>query len=295
MQKRRGFTLIELLVVIAIIAILAAILFPVFARAREKARQISCLSNMKQLGMALMMYAQDWDDTYPRCYIYMDPSKGGSAGYHHWSGITAPYVTNWNVYVCPSDPNKGVQPTNGSMYNGTGFDNQAPRLSYVANEFLMGRGSTATARLYYQGVMTGAVDAPADTIALTDATSHPGAWWGGSSVSGNALKSHRPTNPCAPPSNNNDAANNTAGATYIDIGTALSEIANADANSDKGIDNTDSAQTFLDYTQPDRHNGGANYTFADGHAKWLTFQTVMNNKLYGDHFYSIQGQPFVGP
>jgi prepilin-type N-terminal cleavage/methylation domain-containing protein len=66
-MKRRGFTLIELLVVIAIIAILAAILFPVFARAREKARQTSCLSNVKQLSLGMLMYTQDYDERLPRC------------------------------------------------------------------------------------------------------------------------------------------------------------------------------------------------------------------------------------
>ena len=69
MQRRRGFTLIELLVVIAIIAILAAILFPVFAQARDKARQAACQSNLKQLGNAVSMYLQDYDETYPACLI----------------------------------------------------------------------------------------------------------------------------------------------------------------------------------------------------------------------------------
>jgi prepilin-type N-terminal cleavage/methylation domain-containing protein/prepilin-type processing-associated H-X9-DG protein len=101
-MNRKGFTLIELLVVIAIIAILAAILFPVFARAREKARQTSCLSNVKQLGLGLMMYAQDYDEVL--C-SYLPPwpaipAPAGS-GCDWWNGIY-PYVKNYQCYVCPS-------------------------------------------------------------------------------------------------------------------------------------------------------------------------------------------------
>ena len=90
---RRGFTLIELLVVIAIIAILAAILFPVFAKAREKARQTSCLSNVKQLGLGLMMYAQDYDEKMPS---YLPPWPAIPAGNEYcdwWNGIY-PYTKN---------------------------------------------------------------------------------------------------------------------------------------------------------------------------------------------------------
>jgi prepilin-type N-terminal cleavage/methylation domain-containing protein/prepilin-type processing-associated H-X9-DG protein len=111
MHKKTGFTLIELLVVIAIIAILAAILFPVFAQAREKARTISCLSNTKQIGLASMMYVQDYDETF-----YSQPWPGGCpmarTGYwidggptqpqQHWATLIYPYVKNGQVFHCPS-------------------------------------------------------------------------------------------------------------------------------------------------------------------------------------------------
>src|SRR5688572_2091661 len=97
--RRPGFTLIELLVVIAIIAILAAILFPVFAQARERARMSACVSNMKQIGTSLMMYASDYDETLPhirfacsgaRCYV--------------WKNAIRPYLKTLEVLACPSNP-----------------------------------------------------------------------------------------------------------------------------------------------------------------------------------------------
>lgn len=106
---RKGFTLIELLVVIAIIAILAAILFPVFARAREKARQASCLSNLKQLGLGILMYAQDYDETTLPLYTQNIPSytlPNGTvrtAGIMLWHTELYPYVKNVQLYNCPSD------------------------------------------------------------------------------------------------------------------------------------------------------------------------------------------------
>ena len=98
----RGFTLIELLVVIAIIAILAAILFPVFAKAREKARQTSCLSNTKQLGLAILQYVQDYDEEFPTIRE-LEPA----GAIIDWRSRIFPYVKSKQVYACPSDPNSG--------------------------------------------------------------------------------------------------------------------------------------------------------------------------------------------
>jgi len=111
-SRRSGFTLIELLVVIAIIAILAAILFPVFAQAREKARQITCLSNEKQIGLGMLQYVQDYDETYPYCYF---PYSDGLNAFTEWTTVINPYVkagvamngnggTTGGIYKCPSFP-----------------------------------------------------------------------------------------------------------------------------------------------------------------------------------------------
>lgn len=96
-MKRRGFTLIELLVVIAIIAILAAILFPVFAKAREKARQSSCLSNIKQLGLGILQYAQDYDERFP-----MAVAGGPTPPIYLFPELIDPYLKNTQIWQCPS-------------------------------------------------------------------------------------------------------------------------------------------------------------------------------------------------
>jgi prepilin-type N-terminal cleavage/methylation domain-containing protein/prepilin-type processing-associated H-X9-DG protein len=120
---KRGFTLIELLVVIAIIAILAAILFPVFAKAREAARATACKNNLKQIGTGMAMYVQDYDETYP----------GRSQLYGHWGYAVQPYIKNFNVFQCPSNPIKNNNATGGPDPSG-----QYVKVSYGINAWIFG-------------------------------------------------------------------------------------------------------------------------------------------------------------
>ncbi len=131
---RRGFTLIELLVVIAIIAILAAILFPVFARAREKARQASCLSNLKQIGLAVLMYAQDYDDVI--C-PYVDSNYNFTT--MAWWVVIDPYIKNDQIRKCPS--RRGTGETDyGVVYphvSGVGTAKSLAEIQYPAETAML--------------------------------------------------------------------------------------------------------------------------------------------------------------
>lgn len=151
--KHRGFTLIELLVVIAIIAILAAILFPVFAQAREKARQTSCLSNNKQIGLAAMMYLQDYDEMFPAEPWYGGNAADGvpvlnsgdpGASPFNYKDELAPYIKNEQVWICPTNIPNGTLKTappnlgyhmNGNVITRTGLSQAA--INSVANLFIM--------------------------------------------------------------------------------------------------------------------------------------------------------------
>lgn len=152
-SARSAFTLIELLVVIAVIAILAAILFPVFAAAREKARAISCLSNEKQIGMAVQMYLQDYDDQ-----LFFDASATGGSRTHaivpssqknveRWWNVIMPYLKSSNVFTCPSD----LAPTPSATNTGA----LTIRRSYIACRSA-------------EGLLMNQVDDPAETIVITE-------------------------------------------------------------------------------------------------------------------------------
>jgi len=117
--RKRAFTLIELLVVIAIISILAAILFPAFARARENARKASCMSNLKQIGLAALMYTQDYDERFPMARLYF----GTGAPDLKWYDLLQPYAKSMQVFVCPSAGPAYGNSSYGWNISGTGHKN----------------------------------------------------------------------------------------------------------------------------------------------------------------------------
>jgi prepilin-type N-terminal cleavage/methylation domain-containing protein/prepilin-type processing-associated H-X9-DG protein len=173
MRRTKAFTLIELLVVIAIIAILAAILFPVFAQAREKARQSTCLSNCKQLGHAIMMYSQDYDELV--LYAWLPPADlGPKKGARHprtptWRSMLYPYTKNIAIHHCPSAPQFNTWEPGTREWGVTG---------YGVNMVHWPAGSPKPPWSWPQGVTkandtdvdipTAAIVSPAETIMLTD-------------------------------------------------------------------------------------------------------------------------------
>ena len=159
-RERTAFTLIELLVVIAIIAILAAILFPVFAQAREKARQTSCIANLRQTGIALTMYAQD-NEGYP-----MMSSLSTATPRMRWPDYIFPYVKNEGLFSCPSKPDDlesrvwaHLPTTSPIRYGGYGYNYQ-----YLGNSRL---ATPASPNLPF-GAQDSEIAHPSDTIALSD-------------------------------------------------------------------------------------------------------------------------------
>jgi prepilin-type N-terminal cleavage/methylation domain-containing protein/prepilin-type processing-associated H-X9-DG protein len=300
----RGFTLIELLVVIAIIAILAAILFPVFAQAREAARKTSCSSNLKQIGTAVLMYKQDYDETFPQAYWYLNDNSG-AGGYVQWSGSCQPYIKNWGIFICPSDKNRGLAPTN-FIGNNMGYgvpggqtsanaaiqDVQAPRLSYIANSAVLPRKRRTADPANV--VSDSAVDAPADTIMVTEMTDSVPCINDSSAASGVAYKTHRSMN----------AVKVAGGGVFTgepaaQYGVALEAIAPQEAFAALETCPTASSNGLphIAYTAPLRHSGGANYLFCDGHVKWMKLEKTLdpNAWLWGKRMYSSGGAAIYKP
>lgn len=162
-KMKKGFTLIELLVVIAIISILAAILFPVFARARENARRASCMSNMKQIGLGMMMYTQDYDETFPPVFNYYNRTGSPCVW---WEDEIQLYVKSYQLLVCPSDSTP-VQVTANRTGVGTLGYPTSFYTSYAINEGVIHPFTSSTA---FTLSPLASFPVPATTIMAADST-----------------------------------------------------------------------------------------------------------------------------
>ena len=151
----RGFTLIELLVVIAIISLLAAILFPVFSRARENARRTSCLNNAKQILVGVTQYSQDYDESFP---------LRDSSGLGNWPVVIMPYVKSTQLFQCPSDTNKTNMGSGANNFHLSYLANSVNSSSSVTVQGVFGRFNSGTAYL----VSLSDVAKPAATVLLAD-------------------------------------------------------------------------------------------------------------------------------
>jgi len=235
---KHGFTLIELLVVIAIIAILAAILFPVFAKVREKARQTSCSSNMRQMGLALMQYVQDNDETYP-----VGVANDGGSGLG-WAGQIYPFVKSNAVYTCPDD----------NSYTATKPDSL---VSYAVN-IAVTRSSNGGAA----GSLA-ALNAPAKTVMLCEITGIPAR----PSNAGPGVSD-------ASVAFGNLSSSTEGYAVYAFGGFGTGGHF---ATGFMGGHSDPAQYGYSSFATPlGRHTDGSNFLMTDGHVKWLRGAAVSN-------------------
>jgi prepilin-type N-terminal cleavage/methylation domain-containing protein/prepilin-type processing-associated H-X9-DG protein len=265
MSRHRGFTLIELLVVIAIIAILAAILFPVFAKAKAKARQTACTSNLKQIALGFMMYVADYDSRFP---ISTPPCVAGNGTNDGstlpWWMLLMPYSKNEQLFACPS------YPYNINNGGGCGGGNCAMRVTSYANApvsygYSIAIGSQGTGNTTCCGARGGSEDAltaPAESFLVADsmrANIGGGLWAGGGACAGSFTDGM-----CAPIifSAYGDGCPQPGCGPSKTLNQRLQEL---------GMSAGDVA----------RHNGGANIAFADGHVKWYAAGSIKGKEAGG--------------
>ncbi len=297
---RRGFTLIELMIVITIIAILAALLFPAFAKARASAHRVSCLSNMRQMASGIEQYATDNAEAYMPAY-YNTNGVNLVQGYTQWSYLVQPFLKSYDIFVCPSDASGGLAPTNfvgnnmgkgapsGQLSANPVQDRQAPRMSYIPNGIVLARKRRIAdpEKIVKMSMM----DSPSQTILIAEMTESPQAIYDGSILNGYSFKTHRGTH----------AVKLLSGAPYV--GELSSEVdmpnysavtiseANAAIAAARAPGATATGKHRICYIAPDRHMEGANYVFADGHVKWARLAQTLdpNNFMWGKKVYSAGG------
>jgi prepilin-type N-terminal cleavage/methylation domain-containing protein/prepilin-type processing-associated H-X9-DG protein len=303
MLKNKAFTLIELLVVIAIIAILAAILFPVFAQAKLAAKKTQDLSNMKQMGTGAMLYIADTDDVYGQAYYYKD-DLGDTGGYVHWTSTHNPYIKNLQMFVSPGDKNNGLLPTNPACQNimdstvnySAPCDAQAPRLSYTVNAALMPRKRRQADPANV--VSATAVDQVADTILITsfsDSVACVNDTSVGQTSTGYKNKSHRPANGVMSTATGGKWAGDNAADMALPAVFAMTGVLAKSYWSACPTLADSSALPHIKYVGATRFGNGSNYGFADGHAKFFASDATFNPEkfMWGKQMYSAGGKPIL--